>query len=184
MSVADVKPGYEKVFTVTDYYDGPRQGVANFKGEPHFYDCIFDETRNDYSNLYQLTPVSPQVFDLAMEDWAIWERWESAFHAGSRVPHSFAHFANEWARRAVPLAKLLHRTRFDPARPLLKVNPDQPSLPVVICAEAAPSPLLGLFHAHPSARDLPCTEAEEDGLHNSRRDYIQKCSPTQTFPLT
>ena len=82
MSLAELKPGYEEVFTVTDYYDGPRQGVANFKGEPHFYDCIFDEARDHCSNLYQLTPVSPHVFDLAMEDWAIWERWESAFHAG------------------------------------------------------------------------------------------------------
>ena len=83
MSVAELKPGYEEVFTVTDYYDGPRQGVANFKGEPHFYDCIFDEARSDYSNLYRLTPISRPIFDLAREDWAIWERWESAFHAGS-----------------------------------------------------------------------------------------------------
>jgi hypothetical protein len=83
MSVAELKPGYEEVFTVTDYYDGPRQGVANLKGEPHFYDCIFDEMRSYYSNLYRLTPISPHIFDLAREDWAIWERWESAFHAGS-----------------------------------------------------------------------------------------------------
>src|ERR1700723_3695280 len=62
------------------------------------------------------------------------------------VPHSFAYFANEWARRAAPLTKLLHRTRFDPARPLVKANPDQPALSVTVGAEAAPSPLLGPFH--------------------------------------
>jgi len=88
MSVAKLKPGYETVFTVTDYYDGPRQGIANFKGEPHFYDCIFDEERNDYSNLYRLTPVSPHIFDLAREDWAIWERWEAAFHDGNTTQES------------------------------------------------------------------------------------------------
>ena len=53
MSVVQLKPGYEEVFTVTDYYDGPRQGIANFKGKPHFYDCIFDEARQDYSDRYR-----------------------------------------------------------------------------------------------------------------------------------
>ena len=41
MTVAELQPGYEEVFTVMDYYDGPRKGVANFRGQPHFYDCIF-----------------------------------------------------------------------------------------------------------------------------------------------
>ena len=64
---------------MTDYYDGPRQGIANFHGLPHFYDCIFVD---DYTNLYQLTPVSEETFHLAMEDWVIWERWNRAFRAG------------------------------------------------------------------------------------------------------
>ena len=83
MSASELSPGWEKVFTVTEYYDGPRQGVANFKGQPHFYDCIFDEVRSNYSNLYRLTPVGPQILALAEEDCAIWERWESAFRAGN-----------------------------------------------------------------------------------------------------
>jgi hypothetical protein len=97
MSVAELQPGYEEVFTVTDYYDGPRQGVANFKGEPHFYDCILDEMRSDYSNLYRLTPISPHVFDLA-RDWAIWERWESAFHAGSTTRETHPALSQDRAR--------------------------------------------------------------------------------------
>ena len=32
---------------------------------------------------------------------------------GSRVPHSFAGFANEWAVRAALLVKLLYRTAFN-----------------------------------------------------------------------
>jgi hypothetical protein len=88
MSAAELKPDHEEVFTVTEYYDGPRQGVANFKGQPHFYDCVFDEGRNDYSNLFALTPVSAHIFDLAREDWAIWERWEAAFYAGNTTRES------------------------------------------------------------------------------------------------
>jgi hypothetical protein len=74
--------GFEEVFTETDYYDGPRQGVANYRGVPHFYDCVFSDEKQDYVNRYLLTPVSDEVFQLALEDWAIWKRWEQAFKAG------------------------------------------------------------------------------------------------------
>ncbi|HLW53017.1 MAG TPA: hypothetical protein VKW06_09240 [Candidatus Angelobacter sp.] len=80
--VAMIQPGYEEVFTVTDYWDGPRKGVANFKGLPHFYDSIFDGAKDEYSDLYQLTPISQDVFELVKEDWAIWKRWKSAFDSG------------------------------------------------------------------------------------------------------
>lgn len=82
MQLAALQPEFEEVFTTTDYYDGPRQGIANFRGQPHFYDCIFSDVKQNYTNLYRLTPVAPDLFDLAMEDWEIWERWERAFHAG------------------------------------------------------------------------------------------------------
>ena len=82
MSSTQHKPGFEEVFTVTDYYDGPRGGIANYHGQPHLYECVFAEEKQDYSNLYRLTPVSQELFLLALEDWAIWERWERAFYAG------------------------------------------------------------------------------------------------------
>lgn len=81
-SSAEGVSGHETVFTVTDYYDGPRKGLANYQGKPHFYDCVFDENQNEYSDQYRLTPVDEETFRLAMEDWEIWRRWETAFHAG------------------------------------------------------------------------------------------------------
>jgi hypothetical protein len=78
-----LEPGYETVFTVTDYWDGPRQGIANYLGTPHFYECVFDKAKQDYSQLFRLTPIGPEIFQMAMEDWAIWEQWKSAFHAGT-----------------------------------------------------------------------------------------------------
>ena len=86
--MAELQPGYEEVFTVTDYYDGPRKGVANFRGQPHFYDCIFDEDKDEYSDLYRLTPLSQRIFELAKEDWVIWKRWEAAFHSGKATIES------------------------------------------------------------------------------------------------
>ncbi len=68
------------MFTVTDYFDGPRKGIANYEGRPHFYECIFDAATDDYSEVYRLTPLDAESFRLAMEDWKIWKRWKSAFH--------------------------------------------------------------------------------------------------------
>jgi hypothetical protein len=67
MATADLKPGYERVYTVIDYYDGPRKGIADYRGKPHFYECIFDESKNDYTDSFLLAPVDPQSFQLAME---------------------------------------------------------------------------------------------------------------------
>jgi hypothetical protein len=43
---------------------------------------VFSDERRDYINRYRLTRVSEEVFRLALEDWAIWTRWERAFKAG------------------------------------------------------------------------------------------------------
>lgn len=98
MSAAELQPGYDEVFTVTDYYDGPRNGTANFKGVPHFYDCIFDDAKDEYSELYHLTPISEHIFQLAKEDWAIWMRWEAAFHSGVATLESHPALPQDRAR--------------------------------------------------------------------------------------
>ena len=82
MTTADLKPGYERVYTVLDYYDGPRKGVADFQGQPHLYECVFDELKGNYSESFLLTPLDAESFRFALEDWAIWQRWELAYHTG------------------------------------------------------------------------------------------------------
>jgi len=86
MPVSNVKSklrlGYEIVFTVRDYHDGPRSGVANFLEQPHFYECVFDERTDDYSNSYLLTALNQNVFRAAIENWEIFLRWRKAFDLG------------------------------------------------------------------------------------------------------
>lgn len=81
-----------------DYYDGPRKGIANFRGQPHFYDCIFDAAKGEYSDFYHLTPLSQPVFDLAKEDWNIWKKWEAAFHSGKATVESHPALPQDRAR--------------------------------------------------------------------------------------
>ena len=65
-----------------DYWDGPRGGVADFNGVPHAYRCIFDERKNDWTNRFRIKRLTPQEFELVMEDWEIWLRWQAALKAG------------------------------------------------------------------------------------------------------
>ena len=77
--------GYDVVYTITDWYDGPRGGVTGLNDEPHYYGCRWDEAMGDWSDVYLLTRIDDETFRLALEDWQIWLRWEAAFHEG-RTP--------------------------------------------------------------------------------------------------
>ena len=77
-----IAAGYDKIYTVTDYYDGARAGVADFNGQPHYYECQFDEWKDDWSDVFLLKPIDSETFRLALEDWDIWERWNAAREDG------------------------------------------------------------------------------------------------------
>jgi hypothetical protein len=70
----------ERVFTITDYYDGPLRGIANFRGRPHAFVRMFDYQQDEYSNIYQLHPIDADTLRLALEQWDIWLGWEAAFY--------------------------------------------------------------------------------------------------------
>jgi hypothetical protein len=73
--------GFERVYTMTDYYDGPRRGIASFRGRPHAYSCPFEHWKDGYADLYELRAIDEDTLRLALEDWEIWLRWEDAFYA-------------------------------------------------------------------------------------------------------
>lgn len=81
------KRGYEPVFTVLGYYDGPRKGIASYRGKPHFFDCRFND-KDEYSEEFLLTPLDEATFRLAMESSEIFRRWELFFHAGKKISRS------------------------------------------------------------------------------------------------
>jgi hypothetical protein len=97
---------FEKVYTMTDYYDGPRRGIADFEGKPHFYDSEWSDTEDLNLDTFKLTAITADLLSLALEDWAIWRRWETAFHE-DRVDTT--------TQPALPE----DRTRHDELRPIL-----------------------------------------------------------------
>ena len=80
---------FETVHTMTDYYDGPRGGIADFLGVPHVYESTYADVADKpgvANDVFRLSSVAPEIFELALEDWAIWLRWETAFHRGELTP--------------------------------------------------------------------------------------------------
>ena len=72
----------DTVHAIWDFYDGPRTGVADFHGQPHYFSCQWDDAEDDYSNTYSLSPIDADTFALVLQKRAIWQEWEVAFHAG------------------------------------------------------------------------------------------------------
>lgn len=103
-----MKPQFERVYTMTDYYDGPRGGVANFRGAPHLYRSVYldSETWDPDEDRFELQPISSEALKLALEDWAIWRRWEDAFHAGQTDESTHPALPEDRARHEVVEAAL------------------------------------------------------------------------------
>lgn len=97
---------FEKVYTVTEWYDGPREGIADFNGSPHIYMTLFDGVNDDWSDILLLAPVDEETFQLALENWDIWKRWERAFYE-KRVAQTVHMVLPEDEQRFQELQKLL-----------------------------------------------------------------------------
>ena len=95
----NLKAGYEGVYSVLDYYDGPRRGIADFEGRPHLYESLFDSQVDEYSEIYLLTPVNQEILQLAMEYWETWTRWRAAFDKGK---------ATRETHPALPIDRMRH----------------------------------------------------------------------------
>lgn len=74
---------YERVLTVTEYYDGPKEGIADYRGKPHFYKCIWDNDKDNYSSSFMLSPLDDKIVKIAEEHWRMWLRWREACMRGS-----------------------------------------------------------------------------------------------------
>ena len=97
---------FERVYTMTDFYDGPRRGVANYQGRPHFYDSEWQNDSSADDDAFLLTPISEALLELALEDWEIWRRWEVAFHEGRTDSASHPALPEDRARHT-PLQPIL-----------------------------------------------------------------------------
>jgi hypothetical protein len=83
---------------MTDFYDGPRRGIADLDGRPHYYESEWDEFAHEYAITFRLSPVAADVFASAIESWRIWLRWETAFHTGQTTQDTHPALPEDRAR--------------------------------------------------------------------------------------
>jgi len=106
---------YEVVHTMTNFWDGPRKGIANFQGQPHLYQSDYKDLESECSDTFWLMSVDSQTFALALEDWEIWRRWETAFHSGETSIDTHPALPQDRARYAEIQTLLKGRLELNPA---------------------------------------------------------------------
>ncbi|WP_225771944.1 hypothetical protein [Inquilinus sp. Marseille-Q2685] len=78
----------ERIHTVWDFWDAPREGVADFQGRPHIYKCQFSEAEDDWTNLFWLMEIDQELLALDLERSAISARWLEELKRGRVSPES------------------------------------------------------------------------------------------------
>jgi len=75
---------FEQVYTIDEWRAGPRAGVANFAGVPHFYRSVTpdNEAWSPDEDRFELTPLSAELLEIILEANALFRRW----HPGPRTP--------------------------------------------------------------------------------------------------
>jgi hypothetical protein len=107
---------FEVVYTVPDWYDGPRGGIADYQGHPHLFESEWRDGENLDADTFLLMPIDGETFALALEDWAIWRRWETAFYQGGATKETHPALPDDQDRHR-ELGRLLEgRLIVDPVR--------------------------------------------------------------------
>ena len=75
-------PPWERVYTVTGYFDGPLEGIADYCGRPHLYRPLWEDREQDFPDVFELMPIDDGTLELALEDYQIGCRWRAAFGRG------------------------------------------------------------------------------------------------------
>lgn len=111
---------FEVVHTLTDWYDGPRRGIADYCGQPHVFESEWQDGAALDAETFLLMPIAAEIFSLALEEWAIWRRWETAFHQGKATRETHPALPED-SHRHDELERLLEgRLAIDPARAVRK----------------------------------------------------------------
>jgi hypothetical protein len=101
----------EPVYLVDDYWDGPRSGIASYRGQPHAFACIFDEERGDWSDVFVLRPLSEETLRRVLEEWgrveALTENWPRSADGRyapipARLDEEIRHRLNALRREVMP----------------------------------------------------------------------------------
>jgi len=101
----------EPIYVIEDWYDGPRTGVAEYGGVPHYYRSLYldRETWNPDEDRFELTPLTAESVAWAVEADRLFHRWDDARQAGTLPPDA----TEESLDGDAPLVYPADRARFE-----------------------------------------------------------------------
>lgn len=82
-----IADGFECVHAELEWYDGPRAGLADVDGKPHYFRSDDHDVAGE-ADEYQIWPASAAAAELEREQWAIFAKWNERFEAGEATPES------------------------------------------------------------------------------------------------
>ncbi|MFG1793856.1 hypothetical protein [Nocardia sp. NPDC049149] len=115
-----IAEGFERVHIESEIYDGPRAGLADIGGQPHYFDTTPDCTWGGDVDEYLVWRASEQAVAWEFERWAIYVTYAQRLEAGEVGSGSHPGYGGIDARYD-ELTRLLapHRERPDTARKLV-----------------------------------------------------------------
>lgn len=75
--------GFERVYVENDWYDGPRSGLADVGGKPHYFQAVYDHHPDEPDDEYFVWPASEAALAMEREQWAIFVEWNTRYEAGT-----------------------------------------------------------------------------------------------------
>ncbi|WP_327159381.1 hypothetical protein OG988_18975 [Streptomyces zaomyceticus] len=77
-----IADGFERVYVELEWYSGPRAGLGDVDGRPHYFQGD-DWDDADEADEYRVWPASDAAVELEREQWAIFARWNECHEAGT-----------------------------------------------------------------------------------------------------
>ncbi|MBO0835849.1 MAG: hypothetical protein J2P28_10060 [Actinobacteria bacterium] len=75
---------FERVHIELDWYDGPRRGLADVDGMPHYFQAVHDYGgTGEPGDEYLVWPASDTALALEREQWLIFVDWNTRYEAGT-----------------------------------------------------------------------------------------------------
>jgi hypothetical protein len=132
--------GFDRVYTVWDYYDGICSGIAEYSGKPHYYHREWNKDENEYPDTFTLTPIDDETLSLALEQRAIWLEWELKFHQGQVLESTHPGLPGQnqkYAELEIILDRRIPESSADDIRAhtTFRPLPNQPPKPVGVLRE-------------------------------------------------
>jgi hypothetical protein len=71
----------EKVYGVNSYWDMTIiEGIAGYNNKKYYFNCIFSNDVDDWTDTYELTLLDDYIFKLTLEKWEYWKNWLNKFN--------------------------------------------------------------------------------------------------------